>query len=364
MIVHASICRMLIFLIFFSASAAHAGISTSKKSYLAGEPIVIIYENLPGNAQDWITVLPASNPVEGNYDEWHYTEGRTSGEMRFGALNQPGTYEARLFHDWPNGQYTLHGRASFEVVAVPELKVNVTADNSGAAFANDLGRGGVNCDSVRVECPGVDISCENSALSMAGFALASTDIKRAAWEAVSATYEVSKDVIVAMFPELKTAAEIGDVLRLYIDADSNSEFLRSAGRYLAGKGAEMPVEGLANEKLAEWAGQTLYDRIIPPVGEPNFVESTYNDAGCGAAVTVTKMIRRVEGSPSVRVTIGAHADCRYRPQGVPPTRIGKWHVLGGITLDPVISEEGNVVKVTLRRSGAANYSVQEASCSR
>jgi hypothetical protein len=364
MTIYANVRGILILLAMFSVSAAHADISTSKKSYLAGEPIVVMYDGLPGNAQDWITVLPASKPVEGSYDEWYYTAGRKSGQMRFGALNEPGTYEARLFYDWPNGQYTLHGRASFEVVAAPELKLNVTAANTAAAFANDLGRGGVNCDSAQVECPRVDISCENSALSMAGFALASTNIKQAAWEAFSGTYEISKDVIVAMFPELKLAAEIGDVLRLYVDADSKSEFLRSAGKYLAGKGAELPAEGLAEEKLAEWAGQAVYDRIVPPAGERNYVEDSYNDAGCGAKVTVTKMIRRLEGTPSVRVTIGVHADCGYRPQGVPPTRIGKWHVVGGITLDPVISEASNVVKVEFRRSGAANYRVEEAFCSR
>ena len=86
---------------------------TGKDMYTADELITVHYSGMPGNAQDWITVVGALAP-EDSYGEYYYTEGRTDGQMEFNGLT-PGRYEARAFHDWPNGGYGIMARHAFVV---------------------------------------------------------------------------------------------------------------------------------------------------------------------------------------------------------------------------------------------------------
>ncbi len=88
-------------------------VTTQKTDYAPNESIRVRYDNLPGNKQDWVTVVKASDP-EDTYGEWFYTEGRKSGSHQFKGL-PAGQYEARVYHNWPEGQYVIQDRHQFNV---------------------------------------------------------------------------------------------------------------------------------------------------------------------------------------------------------------------------------------------------------
>lgn len=90
-----------------------ADIRTNKPVYMAHEPVVVEFSGFPGNAQDWITVISASEPAD-QYGEWFYLEGQTSGRLSFKGL-APGRYEARGYFNWPEGGYNIQCRYPFEV---------------------------------------------------------------------------------------------------------------------------------------------------------------------------------------------------------------------------------------------------------
>jgi hypothetical protein len=95
-------------------SPAHAvTLTTSSGQYCPGEAIIVTYEGMPGNAQDWITAVPRAEP-DTAYWEWYYTGGSTQGNFTFGGL-PAGSYEVRAYFDWPTGGYTVQARRAFEV---------------------------------------------------------------------------------------------------------------------------------------------------------------------------------------------------------------------------------------------------------
>ncbi len=89
------------------------GLGPQQETYTAKEPITVKYANLPGNQQDWITVVKASDP-ENTYGEWFYTEGKTSGSHTFKGL-PAGRYEMRVYHNWPEGDFEIQERYPFTV---------------------------------------------------------------------------------------------------------------------------------------------------------------------------------------------------------------------------------------------------------
>jgi len=91
-------------------------IRTSRPVYAAYEPIRVEFLGFPGNAQDWITVVKASDApeVEGPY---RYTEGRREGTFTYAGL-PPGDYEARAYFNWPAGGRVIRLRTSFRVEAM------------------------------------------------------------------------------------------------------------------------------------------------------------------------------------------------------------------------------------------------------
>lgn len=88
-------------------------VTTQKTDYLPNESIRVQYGNLPGNQQDWITVVKTSDPDD-TYGEWFYTEGRKSGSHQFKGL-PVGDYEARVYYNWPEGKYNIQDRYQFTV---------------------------------------------------------------------------------------------------------------------------------------------------------------------------------------------------------------------------------------------------------
>jgi peptidoglycan hydrolase-like protein with peptidoglycan-binding domain len=86
---------------------------TQKDVYASDEPIIVEFSGLPGNKQDWITVVTKETP-DNSYAEYFYTQGKTQGNYTFKGL-KPGEYEVRVYFDWPGGGYTVQDRFSFEV---------------------------------------------------------------------------------------------------------------------------------------------------------------------------------------------------------------------------------------------------------
>lgn len=87
--------------------------TTTKPQYSAGESVVLQYSGLPGNAQDWITVVKAGDPPD-THGTWQYTGGKRSGTIDVGRLS-PGQYEVRVYFNWPDGGYQIQSRYQFSV---------------------------------------------------------------------------------------------------------------------------------------------------------------------------------------------------------------------------------------------------------
>jgi hypothetical protein len=103
---------------YFTVGAPANGTSTStigtdKTTYAVGETVVVFWTGLPGNTQDWVTVVPAGAPAE-EWGEWTYTNGQTTGAFPVNGL-AAGDYEARVYHDYPNGGTTIHAVSTFTV---------------------------------------------------------------------------------------------------------------------------------------------------------------------------------------------------------------------------------------------------------
>ncbi len=88
-------------------------LKTQKKVYSRGEPVIVEYDNLPGNKSDWFTIVKKSEP-DNTYGSWDYTNGNKKGAHVFKNV-KPGEYEARLYFNWSNGDYTVQYRYSFRV---------------------------------------------------------------------------------------------------------------------------------------------------------------------------------------------------------------------------------------------------------
>ena len=90
-------------------------ISLDKDVYMQHEANVVTYEAMPGNSQDWMTIVPAGAD-DNTYDEWAYIQGQTHGQLTFTGLN-PGQYELRVYFNWPDGGYEVQYRHPVNVVA-------------------------------------------------------------------------------------------------------------------------------------------------------------------------------------------------------------------------------------------------------
>ena len=88
-------------------------VGTDKPVYKAGETVIVFWNGLPGNVQDWVTVVPAGAPAE-ELGQWTYPNGQTTGAFQVSGL-AAGDYEARVYHDYPNGGTTIHAVSTFTV---------------------------------------------------------------------------------------------------------------------------------------------------------------------------------------------------------------------------------------------------------
>ena len=88
-------------------------ISVTQEVIPVGHPVPVQWSNTPGNAQDWITVVPVGTP-EDKWGTWTYLKGSTSGVFEVNGLT-PGDYEARLYYDWPKGGFKVIERIRFTI---------------------------------------------------------------------------------------------------------------------------------------------------------------------------------------------------------------------------------------------------------
>ncbi|MFN2384414.1 MAG: LCCL domain-containing protein, partial [Gemmatimonadota bacterium] len=98
---------------------------TDSATYIAGQPITLTFSGFPGT-NDWIALAPAGAAPE-SYGEWKWTDGSStagggaSAPRRDGTLTYtapaPGTYEFRVFVDWPTGAHTARATAPITVRA-------------------------------------------------------------------------------------------------------------------------------------------------------------------------------------------------------------------------------------------------------
>ena len=85
-------------------------VNTQKAVFSPGEKIVVNYSGFPGNASDWINVVPASYKDD-QLAQWLLTNGVRSGTMTFNSLPD-GEYEVRGYF---NNEYVVRARHRFRV---------------------------------------------------------------------------------------------------------------------------------------------------------------------------------------------------------------------------------------------------------
>lgn len=103
--------------IFFLSSTSHAQQNQLKSKHISipsqtisvNEKISISYFGLPGNKQDWITIVPVDKP-DNTYGQWFYTQGKTNGKHTFNAIQEAGVYEIRTYYNWPDGKFEVKDR--------------------------------------------------------------------------------------------------------------------------------------------------------------------------------------------------------------------------------------------------------------
>lgn len=113
-----------------AADAPEAGVrvTLSHATATPGERVTASFAGLSGPSQtDWISLFRISDPNT-SYGEWFYLRGVEQGTVTFTAPGAPGDYEARLFRDWPGGQYVSVAKSGpLQVGAAPRASAPASA---------------------------------------------------------------------------------------------------------------------------------------------------------------------------------------------------------------------------------------------
>ncbi|MBN2493365.1 MAG: hypothetical protein JXR96_02140 [Deltaproteobacteria bacterium] len=88
--------------------------------FAEGRPVRLSWFDTPGNARDWVSVVPIDTPDEDWGPYWTYTQGRVEGGYVAEQL-PAGDYEARLYLDWPAGGFQVVDRLRFSVLPGPPV---------------------------------------------------------------------------------------------------------------------------------------------------------------------------------------------------------------------------------------------------
>ena len=115
-----------------SFAITSSSVVTDQTSYIVGQPVVVSWTGLPGNATDWISIAPdGSDPQTITF--WVYTGGGASGMTTFANVGA-GSWVARAYLD---NSYTLLASSTPFTVGVPTTST-VTTDKSSYYFEEGL----------------------------------------------------------------------------------------------------------------------------------------------------------------------------------------------------------------------------------
>ncbi|MBI5917226.1 MAG: hypothetical protein HY842_17785 [Bacteroidetes bacterium] len=93
-----------------TTTSAQVNLWLDKSSFSVGEKITVHYSGMPGNAQDWVSLVEKGKP-DNQFGPWKYTESKKDGSMLFDAL-PAGEYETRAYF---NNGYNVEKRVYFSV---------------------------------------------------------------------------------------------------------------------------------------------------------------------------------------------------------------------------------------------------------
>ena len=110
----------------FSVLGLDVSMSTNKSKYSIDEKILVSFEHMFGDTEDWIGIYPkgSSNDWE-NVIDWEYTEGVKNGQITFDELPL-GEYEVRAFF---NNSYNLKAKSLFTVMDAEDV-VSIETDKN------------------------------------------------------------------------------------------------------------------------------------------------------------------------------------------------------------------------------------------
>jgi hypothetical protein len=105
-------------------------LSTDKDEYASGEPIVLSWDDGPGNRWDWVGVYErsASDPKADDYLLWGYTGGHESGALPptvFGEMTLDDDSQGRPW-PLPPGEYRIHYLLTDRYRSAGSIDVTVT----------------------------------------------------------------------------------------------------------------------------------------------------------------------------------------------------------------------------------------------
>ncbi len=95
------------------AASNGVAIRLDKPVFAAGERIPVHVTGLPGNDDDWITIVRADAP-DTTWGTWTYTKGAKAGTFELQGQS-PGRYEARVYFDDSSRDRTVRARLAFDV---------------------------------------------------------------------------------------------------------------------------------------------------------------------------------------------------------------------------------------------------------
>ena len=109
-------------------------LTSNKESYLSEEEIVVHFDNMSGDSEDWIAIYPKdSSTAWENVIDWKYTEGDTNGSFIFEGL-EAGEYEVRAFFQ---NLFTVEQNLSFTVTDSVATPTVVLTTSKAKYFPNE-----------------------------------------------------------------------------------------------------------------------------------------------------------------------------------------------------------------------------------
>ena len=115
----------------FIVELEETNLTTNKATYSDDETIVVNFEHMHGQNQDWIAIYPKDSAnTWGNQLAWKWTNDTENGQVNFNAL-AAGEYEVKAFY---NNSFKLEANSSFTVTHVV---VNPTVTTDKTTYFNN-----------------------------------------------------------------------------------------------------------------------------------------------------------------------------------------------------------------------------------